>query len=202
MHLTSETALDLTDGRLTKEQAGIWNEHLSMCNTCATEIDIWRRLAESLTRSHLKSAFPQDLEKARRVFSKAAAGATQLRRLVASLVFDSFQQPAFAGARGAPAQARQLVLRTEEFDIHIKIWGDAGRRQLLGQVLHRSGEEFVGAAQFHLLKGGERLDSTLADEMGEFQFTRIPDGELSLQIDLPHVTVVGSIGNPKWPGDL
>ena len=38
---------------------------------------------------------------------------------LASLVFDSFAQPALAGARGGAAMSRQIVLRAEGFDIHL-----------------------------------------------------------------------------------
>jgi hypothetical protein len=51
----------------------------------------------------------------------------------------------------------------------------------------------VSAARFHLLCNGERLESTGTDEMGEFRFTDLPEGVLSLQIDLPNLTVIGSL---------
>jgi hypothetical protein len=33
--------------------------------------------------------------------------------------------------------------------------------------------------------------------MGEFHFTDIPEGDLSLQIDLPNVTVIGALRQGK-----
>jgi hypothetical protein len=84
-------------------------------------------------------------------------------------------------------------MRAEEFDIHIKIWGEQDRKQMLGQLLPRSREDFVRAARFHLLRNGERLESTAIDSMGEFHFTDVPEGDLSLQIDLPNLTVIGSL---------
>jgi hypothetical protein len=119
-------------------------------------------------------------------------GGSRVRSVLASLVFDSFMQPAFAGARGK-ASARQLVMRAEEFDIHVKIWGEDDHRQILGQLLSRGGEDFVQTARFHLLRNSERIGSTTVDEVGEFHFTDVPDGDLSLQIDLPNLTVIGAI---------
>ena len=89
------------------------------------------------------------------------------------------------------------MLRAEEFDIHVKIWGEQDHRQLLGQMLSRSGDEFLGAAHFHLLRNGERLESTSMDDMGEFHFTDIPEGDLGLQIDLPNLTVIGALRQRK-----
>src|SRR5262249_23324584 len=99
--------------------------------------------------------------------------------------------------RGGETTARQVVLRAEEFDIHVKIWGDQDRRQMLGQLLPRSGEDFMQAARFHLLRNGERLDTTLVDEIGEVHFTHVPEGNLSLQIDLPNLTVIGALNSDR-----
>jgi hypothetical protein len=193
MHLSSEAALDFAEGRLPKDLVGFWNDHLMTCTACTEDVAEWRKLGTNLKRSHLISAPQEDLDQALHIFPKASSAGSQLRHVLASIIFDSFQQPAFAGARGAAAQSQQLVLRAEEFDIHVKIWGEFAHRQLLGQVLPRSGEEFVGAAHFHLLRNGERLESTAVDDMGEFHFTDIPEGDLSLQIDLPNLTVIGAL---------
>ena len=111
---------------------------------------------------------------------------------LASLVFDSFAQPALAGARGGGA-ARQMVLRTEGFDIHLKIWGTSSTRRMAGQVLPRSENSFVHGARLHLLLDGERFGSTAADKFGEFEFETVPVGCLSLQLDLPNLTLVGTL---------
>ena len=64
----------------------------------------------------------------------------------------------------------------------------------MGQILSRSREDFAIIAQFHLLRNGERLQaSAAADPLGEFQFTDVPEGELSLQVDLPHLTIVAAL---------
>ena len=201
MHFTPETALDLLEGRLSKDQESFWNQHLQVCSGCKQDVDRWRQIGIDLKRSHLRSAPDLDLERASQIFQpQPGAAGSRLRRVLASVIFDSFFEPALAGARGAATAARQMVLRTEEFDIHIKIWGDGENRQLLGQLLPRSGENFVHAARFHLLRNGEslgttgeRLGTTAIDEMGEFHFTDVPDVDLCLQIDLPHLTVVGEL---------
>jgi hypothetical protein len=109
------------------------------------------------------------------------------------ITFDSFLEPALAGVRGASGAARQLVMRAGEFDIHIKIWGEPEHRQMLGQVLCRSGGAFVQSASLHLIQHGDKLETATADETGEFHFPDLPVGDLSLQIDLPRLTVVGAL---------
>jgi hypothetical protein len=193
MHMSTEMALDLVEGRLEPGQVGTLNQHFATCTTCTQDVSAWRKLEMDLKRSHLESASPEDLESAFNIFLPASKAESTLRHVLASVIFDSFQQPAFAGARGAAAAARQMVLRAEEFDIHVKIWGELEHRQLLGQLLPRSGHDFAGAAHFHLLRNGERLESTAVDDVGEFHFTDIPEGDLSLQIDLPNLTVIGAL---------
>ena len=83
--------------------------------------------------------------------------------------------------------------RGRDDGIHVKIWGDENHKQMLGQLLPRKGQNFIGSARFHLLRNGERLESTATDEMGEFHFMDVPEGDLSLQIDLPNLTVIGAL---------
>jgi hypothetical protein len=197
MHISTEKAIELADGRLEPAQVEFWEKHFSTCGTCLKDAAEWRKLQTDLQRSHLQDAPSNAVERAFNIFASAPGPDNTeipgLRRVLASIVFDSFQQPAFAGARGAATAARQLVLRAEDFDIHLKIWGDEHHRQMLGQMLTRSGNEFPDTAHFHLLRNGERLESTSMDDIGEFYFRNIPEGDLSLQIDLPHLTVVGAL---------
>jgi hypothetical protein len=118
------------------------------------------------------------------------------RRIVAKIVFDSFRDPAISGFRGScPEPVRRFILRDEEYDIHIRIWGDDDHRQIHGQLLPRSGTGFAQPAQCHLLRGGARFQSTSTNETGEFHFEDVPAGDLNLQVDLPGLTIVGSL-NP------
>ena len=65
-------------------------------------------------------------------------------------------------------------------------------RELFGQILPRDGG-FVKDASVHLQNEEERIGSAELNSLGEFLFTRIPDGLLSLQIDLPYVTVISAL---------
>lgn len=118
-----------------------------------------------------------------------------IRQVLASLVFDSFAQPSLAGARGGATTARQMVLRAEGFDIHVKIWGVTPCRHMAGQVLARGDGAFMHRARLHLIRDGERYSSTAVDKFGEFEFEAVPEGFLSLQVDLPHLTVVGTLNS-------
>jgi hypothetical protein len=199
MHLDTETALDMTEGRLDEDRQAFWRRHMEVCAKCAKDVLHWREITSNLRRSHLLSAPADDVANAVNVFvprEKVSA----VRSILAAIVFDSFLQPAPAGVRGSSANAaRQLVMRAEEFDIHIKIWGDGFHKQMLGQLLPRHNKDFVSAARFHLLYNGERFESTTNDQTGEFRFRNVPDGDLSLQIDLPNLTVIGALNVQRIP---
>src|SRR5689334_5742873 len=135
MHLSPETALDLIEERLTDHQEEFWLRHLELCMECTAEIGRWRELKTGLRRSHLSSAPQESVKSAVQIISSQPVESGRLSPARAEIIFDSFLQPAFAGVRGGSAAARQLVMRAEEFDIHIKIWGEPERRQMLGQLL-------------------------------------------------------------------
>jgi hypothetical protein len=194
MHLSSETALDFIESRMDRDQENFWQRHLETCNQCTEDVGLWRQLETDLKRSHLKSVSNEVLNKVTGFFPyRREQSHSSFRSVIATLIFDSFRQPALAGARGTAASARQLVMRAEEFDIHIKVWGESDHRQILGQLLPRNGQNFLQVARFHLLRNGERVETTAVDELGEFLFTDVPEGDLSLQIDLPNLTVIGAL---------
>ncbi len=193
MHLSTETVFDLIEGRLAGDEETFWQEHLGVCSGCAQDIDRWRQLRADLKRSHLKSASREILNTVMEFFPhRRVENEPDRLSVVAALVFDTSRDPTLTNARGALA-SRQLVLRAEDFDIHIKIWGEPDRRQMLGELLPRGTSKFVGPVTFHLLLNGERLETAISDETGEFYFTDLPEGDLALQIDLPNLTIVGAL---------
>jgi hypothetical protein len=195
MHLTEEDALNLLEGRTQESELTVWTSHLEDCGDCNEQLKVWREMLVNLNRSHLESAPEPLIRNAEAIFQAARRRLPRLREMrqvLASLVFDSFAQPALAGARGATS-ARQIVLRAEEFDIHVRIWGNADQRQISGQVLARGESSFIGGANLHLMRDGERCSSATVDNFGEFEFPAVPEGMLNLQVDLPHLTIVGAL---------
>jgi hypothetical protein len=119
------------------------------------------------------------------------------RKIVAAILFDSLTQP-FADARGA-TDARQVVMKAEEFDIHLKISSNPSQHQIIGQVFARNETHFLGSVRLHLLLDGKPFKTTWSDNFGQFQFDEVPQGVLHLQLDLPRLTVVGGITISEQP---
>jgi len=113
------------------------------------------------------------------------------REVVAAIIFDSLTQP-FPGARGA-TDARQVLMRAEELDIHLKISTNPSQHQIIGQVFARNETESLSSIQLHLMLNGKPYKTTWTDNFGQFQFDGVPLGVFRLQLDLPHLTVVSGI---------
>jgi hypothetical protein len=192
MHINSEITLDFVEARLDKTLELQWSGHLESCSECSTKMNDWRRFCELLKPSRLESAPSWMLASAVALFQPQGRveARRSIRQVIATLFYDSFAQPAFAGARGTTA-TRQVVLRAEKFDVHMRIWMTGESRELLGQIQPRDTAAFVESARLHLLKDGKRVRSAETNALGEFHFSYVPDGSLDLQIDLPHLTVIG-----------
>jgi hypothetical protein len=192
MHLRREMALDFIEGRLVRQLSEELMTHLDDCPPCMDRVEDCQWLLASLKRPHLQNAPSPTLDSAVSLYQAPVERARRatLRQAIASLVFDSFSQPAPAGSRSLMV-ARHLVMRADEYDIHLRISETGERREVFGQVQSCKSNGFIDAARLHLICDGQRVSSTHVNELGEFQFNSIPDGTLNLQIDLPQLTVIG-----------
>jgi len=196
MHLSSEIALDLIEARAEPAETEFWRSHLNDCADCRESFQGWAMLRGQLKNNRLENAPQSAIRKAEGILrSSTSADRPKVREIIASLLFDSLNQPAFAGARGGAAGARQVVLRTEGFDVHVKVWGDKPKRKIAGQVLARMESTFIEGYRLHLLRDGEQVETVLADKFGEFEFSEVPDGSLSLEVELPGATLVGTLNS-------
>ena len=192
MHLTPEAALDVLEDRITNGERKSWIDHLETCSSCRKQLEDWRRLHSLLQGSHLEGAPVEFLNRAEEVFDALPEKQPTIGEIIAAVIFDSHADPAFAGARGA-ADARQVLLRAQEFDIHLKISSNPAQQQILGQIFARNENRFLRGVRLHLLQNGKTHKTTSSDNFGQFQFDEVPDNVLQLQIDLPELTIVGAI---------
>lgn len=190
MHLSSDAALDLIEGRADETETEFWQDHFENCINCRELFAEWNLLHKHMKRANLVSAPEAAIRHAERITAvRETESRPKIRQLLASLVFDSLTQPAFAGARGSTSDSRQMLLRADEFDIHIKIWGGPQSRRIAGQLMARNDNTFLQEYLLHLLSDGEGVETTLANRFGEFEFFEVPEGSLSLQLELPDTTL-------------
>jgi hypothetical protein len=191
MHLSAEEALDLVEERATTEQIRFWDTHMATCLSCRDQLEGWQKIREALKRQNLENAPDSLVARAESVFELPSERKT-LREVLAAVVFDSFAQPALAGARGGLG-SRQFLLTAEDFDIHLRLWALGNARRVTGQILSRGGNVALGSVSLHLLQDGKRLGTAQADEFGEFEFPEVVEGPVSLEIELPHLRITGEL---------
>ena len=191
MHLSVEEALDLIEKQASPDRVGFWNTHISTCSSCAAQLKAWQDFRDVLIRKSLEDA-PGSVVRAAEAIFELRPAKPSIRELIASKIFDSFSQPALAGARGASA-TRQLLLSADDYDIHLRIWTRASHRKITGQLLSRKKDKEVKGTQVRLLQNGKRVDSAEADRFGEFEFHEVPDGPLELEIELAHLKITGDV---------
>lgn len=176
-------AADWIQGRLSEEEARAVEEQLATAGEeTREEVEVLRRFIEA-SGSMIMVKPPSDVrETLARQFEAHARGWRQpnlLRRLVASLTFDSGFQPADAGARSAGAQEgeRQLSYSTDVVEIVLDVFPrpGSGRLDLSGQVYSRTGEA-IGAFTVQLLRDAKESGITSTDDLGEFAFEDVPSG--------------------------
>src|SRR5262249_30585975 len=98
MHLTSELALDLLDGRSEASQNAILNAHIEECEDCRRRFEKWSKVRFLLKRAHLVKP-PADLRaKAERIFEPEPPERKTIRQILAEIIFDSPTQTLAMGA--------------------------------------------------------------------------------------------------------
>ena len=192
IHLRSEVALDVIEGRIGTNEMKALTEHMERCSSCSQQLAEWRRVHELLQATHLERAPVEFVERAESIFDAWPDRRPSIGEIMAAIVFDSHAQPAFAGARGA-TDARQIVMRAEELDIHLKISSNPFQQQIIGQVFARNESQYLSGVCLHLLQNGKPYKTTWSDNFGQFQFDEVPQAVFHLQIDLPKLTVVGGV---------
>jgi hypothetical protein len=109
-----------------------------------------------------------------------------VRQIIATLVFDTFNEPAMAGIRRVGAPPRQLLFRAGDVDVDVKIESmEANDRiTLVGQVLS-NGAKFFDNTPVKLESHGIVRYKTRTNLVGEFSFDEVPKDTYHLSVDLP-----------------
>jgi hypothetical protein len=188
--------IDYLDGRLPGEEGGRVSEHLATgCERCEADRN-WYTLLKSM------KGVPEPIEPPSWVFRRAVrlfemrtrteSVPRRLARAVARLVFDSFQQPAVAGARASGGASRHLLYEVDDYSIDLQIApaSDSGA-DLIGQVLSTTepGFDSVAGLTVDLACEGETVSSTVTDDIGIFIMSKVVLGEYDLQIDTRDLTI-------------
>jgi hypothetical protein len=122
------------------------------------------------------------VERARRISRQrrpAAATGGVLQRLVATLAFDTRQQPRPVGVRSLDAPPRRLLFRADGIDVDIEVLPSMQGLRVLGQVTVEEGEPLPGTLR---LTSELTIHDAMLDESGEFIIDPVLPGSYRLEL--------------------
>jgi len=181
-HPAVDSLIGHAEGLLFGKERAALDSHIEGCSRCAAEASEWLGLLGLMRAAPLESAPADAIRKCAAIY-QIPQPASRLKQIVASVVFDSQAEPAAVGVRGF-ADSQQIQLQTKETDIHLCVV--AGEpRTIIGQLLARSGGDFVAGAQVEILHEGRSIEMTVTDALGEFRIANVPLGDSRILANLP-----------------
>jgi hypothetical protein len=188
LHINAEDLVDYMDGRVSGAGKLAVESHLSKCNDCVELKDelglLVLRLQEDTTFEPPAELVQWGVSLFQPLLQPSTGG--KLRKLIAALVFDTFDQPLLAGVRRVGAPPRQLLFRAGDVDVDVKIESmEANDRiTLVGQVLSTTAK-FFDNTPVKLESHGIVRYRTMTNLVGEFSFDEVPKDTYHLSVDLP-----------------
>jgi anti-sigma factor ChrR (cupin superfamily) len=188
-HITVENLINYIDGQVSGVEKSTLESHVAACRDCAELKQEFQALVNRLKND---SCFepPADLVQwSINLFQPLAqpqGAISNLRKYIASLVFDTYDQPLLAGVRRVGAPPRQLLFRAGDVDVDVKIESmEANDRiTLVGQVLSTN-DKFFDNTPVKLESHGIVRYRTRTNVVGEFSFDEVPKDTYHLSVDLP-----------------
>lgn len=181
-HISLETLADVVEDRVTPATLDIVMAHVATCSNCDDALQRLRHLVLMMRSDVVKDA-PRDLlVSAISIFPPGAP--PRLKRIVATLIFDSRNATPVFGMRSLRSTSRQLLYSAEQSDLDLRITIQNEECILAGQVIR---QDCVGG----LVEVSGQAGSAEAslNELCEFTLPAIPLGQYSLKIRMQDVEI-------------
>jgi hypothetical protein len=189
--------VDWVEGRLPEDEARAVEEQVARADSRTLADVAWLRKFVKATDNAVLESPPREVRDALIARFEAYANGQRtpglLKRVLASLTFESDMRPA-VGLRTAGAQQarRQLVYSAGAFDVALNLRSRVPDENLVldGQVLPREDQE-LKPFSVQLLYGGTELGLTATDELGSFALRDIPPGvyDIVLSTDEEEISI-------------
>jgi hypothetical protein len=189
-HFKTEEWVDFVNQAASSSQQKAMQKHLeSGCKSCSETVTLWQKARNSAAAEAMYQPPAASVRVAKAAFA-TASWIAQPRKAggFIKLVFDSFLQPAVAGARSAGTGMRQMLYRADPYqvDIQIEAKPEGNRMVITGQLLDISRPDIVGPeiqVSFSNKRGS--VVHAVTNKFGEFRGEIENSGDLELSFPRP-----------------
>jgi hypothetical protein len=208
-HFTTENWIDFVNQAIGATEKLSMERHLKQgCKRCVKTVSFWQRVRQS-GASEANFQPPVDAVRiAKAAF--AGAGLAGQRKGAGSrikVLFDSFLQPVFEGARSAGAGTRQMLYRADPFQIDVQVEAKHGGNRIVitGQLLNLNSPGIIGQdARIVLSNMRGQVVHAATNQFGEFSAEIENSGDLQMTFASPGsqpivISLRDALGN--LPGD-
>ena len=189
-HFTTEEWIDFVNQVTANGKKLEMQQHLGNgCKRCQETIDLWQKVCKT-GAAERRYQPPADIVYAAKAAFATAGWASKPKQAPGpiELLFDSFLQPALAGARSAGTGMRQMLYRADPYqvDVQIEAKPEGSRLVITGQVLNVSRTDFVvSALQVTISNRRGSVVHAVTSQFGEFRAEIDSSGDLELSFPRP-----------------
>ena len=189
-HFATERWIDFVNQAVDTNEKQLMERHLQQgCKRCRKTVSLWQKVWQSAASEANYQPPEHAVRLAKAAF--AEAGLAGQRKGAASrikLLFDSFLQPAFEGARSAGTGTRQMLYRADPFQIDIQVEAAAGRNRIVvtGQLLNLSNPGILDqGTRIALSNMRGKVVNAMTNQFGEFSGEIENSGDLQMTFANP-----------------
>lgn len=186
-HFGTQEWIDFVNQVVKGNQQEVMQKHLATgCKRCTETFSLWQKVGRTAVAeaSYQPPAVAVRLAKA--VFATAGMAQSQKQsRGVIEVLFDSFREPAVAGARSVVIGTRQMLYRADPYQLDIQIEPRPGSNRMVvtGQLLDLSHPGVLGRdIQVTLSNRRGNTVVVATSQFGEFSGEIENSGDLELTI--------------------
>ena len=186
-HISLDLLADLVDHLVPAGEREPLLAHLGACADCSQRRQELDRLVKLMRTDDSVDAPQPVLARALNIFQRQQVQEPEtplLKRLFASLSFDSLRAEPVFGFRSGRAETRQLIFSAEDIDLDLRITPLGDRWNVSGQVL--GAECARGAVQ---MQSETATESACLNELCEFTLTPVSSGSYHLRLRLEDVQI-------------
>jgi hypothetical protein len=209
-HFRTEEWIDFVNHVATSDQQEVMRKHLATgCKRCTETVSLWQKVSKTTAAEASYQPSRDAVRLAKAAFR--AAGLVHPKKEsqgIIEVLFDSFLQPAVAGARSVVIGTRQMLYRADPYQIDIQIEPKTGSNRLVvtGQLLDLSNPGVIGRdIQVTLSNRRGNTVSARSNQFGEFSGEIDNSGDLEITVpgegDKPIVislrNALGNLGGGK-----